>query len=218
MAAPAFQQATASGGPVLAEARALVRLAAPLVFTQLAQMAIMTTDVILLGRYDREALAAAAIGNTVFYFAWLMGGGPASAVSPMVAQIRGVSETNRAGVRASLRMTLWAVIGVSAPMMVVLFFAGPILRALGQDPRLAHDAGRFVGALAFGLPFSLGFMALRNFTTALGRPQLGLWVMAATIAVNGLLGWTLIFGHFGAPRLGIVGSGIATTLSQIFSC
>jgi MATE family multidrug resistance protein len=44
-----------------------------------------------------------------------------------------------------------------------------------------------------------------------------MWVMAATIAFNALVGWTLIFGHFGAPRLGIVGSGLATALSGLFS-
>ena len=59
----------------VAEARALLFLAAPLVLTQLAQMAIGTTDLVLLGRYSQRALAAVAIGNTVYWFAWLLGGG-----------------------------------------------------------------------------------------------------------------------------------------------
>ena len=203
--------------PWLAEARALAVLAAPLILTQLGQMAILTTDIILLGRLSKTALAAAAIGNTVFYFAWLIGGGPASAVSPMIAHILGVRLRVRAGVRASLRMGLWAVAIVSAPMMLILWSAKPILLGLGQDPGLAADAGRFVGMLSFGLPFSLGFLVMRNFTTALGRPRAGLWVMAATIGFNALAGYTLIFGHFGAPRLGIVGSGLATACSAVFS-
>jgi len=208
---------TARAAPWGLEARALLTLAGPLVLTQLGQMAIMTTDIVLLGRYGQGVLAAAAIGNTVFFFAWLMGGGPASAVSPMIAHITGIRPGNRGGVRASLRMSLWSVALVSAPMMVVLWLAGPILLALGQEPTLAAGAGRFDGVLAFGLPFSLGFLVLRNFTAALGRPRAGMWVMAATIAFNGLAGWTLIFGHFGAPRLGIVGSGLATALSAVFS-
>ena len=199
------------------EARALAHLAAPRVLTQLGQMAIMTTDVILLGRFSRLALAAAAIGNTVFFFAWLMGAGPAAAISPMVAHIVGERPGNRGGVRASLRMGLWAVAIISIPMMGVLWFGEAILLALRQDPALAEAAGRFLRMLTFGLPFSLGFLVLRNFTTALGRPRAGLWVMGAAIGVNALLGYTLIFGHFGAPRLGIVGSGMATALSSLFS-
>src|SRR5215472_13580882 len=78
-----------------AEAKAIAVLAGPLILTQLAQMAVMTTDVILLGRFSRTALAAAAIGNTLFYFAWLMGGGPALAVAPIIAQLLGLSPTDR---------------------------------------------------------------------------------------------------------------------------
>lgn len=195
----------------------MLSLAGPLAATQLAQMAIMTTDVILLGRFSKSALAAAAIGNTVYFFGWLMGGGPASAVSPMIAHSLGERPRARGAVRASLRMGLWAIAFTSLPMMVVLWSAGPLLRALGQDPALAADAGRFVAMLSFGLPFTLGTMVLRNFANTLGKPRAGLWVMGTTIAFNAVVGWTLIFGRFGVPRLGIVGSGLATSLSSIFS-
>lgn len=201
----------------IVEARALARLAAPLVLTQLGQMAIMTTDVILLGRFSRVALAAAAIGNTVFFLAWLAGAGPAQAVTAMVAHIVGERPGNRGGVRASLRMGLWAMLIVSAPMMVMLWFGKAILLKLHQDPLLADMAGQFLRPLAFAVPTSLGFLLLRNFTTALGKPRAGLWVMGATIGVNALLGYALIFGHFGAPRLGIVGSGLATALADLFA-
>lgn len=201
----------------LAEAKALALLAGPLILTQLAQMAVMTTDVILLGRYGRAALAAAAIGNTVFYFGWLLGSGPAFAVAPMIAQILGLDPDDRKSVRDTTRMGLWSVLVMSAPMIVLLWQAKAILLALGQDPVLADNAGKFVRMVSLELPFALGFQALRGFTTAVGKPKSGMWVMAMTIAFNAAAGWTLIFGHFGAPRMGIVGSGLATALSGLFS-
>ena len=200
----------------VAEARALLFLAAPLVLTQLAQMAIGTTDLVLLGRYSQRALAAVAIGNTVYWFAWLLGGGPASAVSPMIAHILGERAGNRGGVRASLRMGLWAVVIVSLVAMPIMWFAEPILLALHQEADLAHGAGQFVRLVSIGLPFSLSTMVLSGFATSLGHPRAGLWVSMATIVFNAVMGWTLIFGHFGAPRLGIVGSGLATASSQVF--
>jgi MATE family multidrug resistance protein len=199
------------------EARALLVLAAPLVLTQLAQMAIGTTDLLLLGRYSETALAAAAIGNTIFYFAWMVGGGPAGAVSPMIAQLIGARPRTRGGVRASVRMGLWSVVISGAFMAPVMLSARPILLAAGEDPELARLAGQFTSILVFGLPFSLGYLVLRNFATALGRPGGALWVMVAAIGINALVGWTLIFGHFGAPRLGIVGSAISTAGSAAFS-
>lgn len=199
------------------EARALAKLAFPLMVTQLAQMAIMTTDVIMLGRLSSTALASATLGNTVFFFTWLFGFGPASAISPMVAHVVGASPNDRARVRHIARMGLWGVLIMSAPLMAILFFTQPILLALDQKPELAAGAGAFTAALAFGLPFSLGFQVLRNFATALNRPNAPLIVMAAAIGFNALADYTLIFGHFGFPELGVMGSGTASALSFTFT-
>jgi MATE family multidrug resistance protein len=76
-------------GAWMAELRALLRLAVPLAATQLAQMAILATDTLMLGHLSKEALASAALGNTVYFFAWLLGCGPANAVSPVIAHVLG---------------------------------------------------------------------------------------------------------------------------------
>lgn len=199
-----------------AETRALIKLAGPLVLTQLAQMAIMTTDVILLGRLSTDALASAAIGNTVYFFCWLVGSGPAMAVSPMAAQLLGAKPGDRAGVRGVVRMGLWSAGLIAVPLLPLLICAEWILSHLGQEPRLAAGAGQFTTMLCFGLPFALAFGSLRNFVTALNRPAAALWVTLASIVWNALAGWVLIFGHLGAPRLGIAGAGIASSTSAIF--
>ena len=198
------------------EARELLKLAGPLALTQLAQMTIMGTDMYMLGHFSTIALASATLGNTIFFFAWLLGFGPASAVSPMVAHILGASPNNRAGVRAVARMGLWSVMIVSLPLFTLLQFARPLLIMLDQRPELAEGAGHFVGALAFGLPFSLGYQVLRNYTTALSRPTAPLIVMGISILFNALADYALIFGHFGFPRLGLTGSGIASSCSFAF--
>jgi MATE family multidrug resistance protein len=203
--------------PWIAEARALAKLAVPLAATQFAQMAVMTTDIIMLGRLGKGALAAAAIGNTVFYFAWMIGMGSMSALAPMIAQALGARANAVGEVRRIVRMGVWAILMLAAPLMALLLFGRDILIALHQDPILARDAGKFVAMLAVGLPFSLGYQGLRNVATALGRPHAALWVMAATILFNLLGDYTLIFGHFGAPKLGIMGAGLATSLSFTFS-
>jgi multidrug resistance protein, MATE family len=200
-----------------AEARELVKLAGPLALTQLAQMAIMTTDVIMLGHLSTQALASAALGNTVFFFTWLIGCGPVAAVSPMIAHILGAQPNNRAGVRAAVRMGFWSVLLLSIPLIAFLLFAHPLLLALGQKPELAAGAGRFVMVLCWGLPFSLGYQVLRNFSTALSRPQASLIVMVLAIGFNFCGDYALIFGHFGAPKLGLVGAGIASASSYTFS-
>lgn len=207
---------TVAPSPWAEEVRELMKLAWPLVATQLAQMAILTTDVIMLGRLSKEALAGAALGNTVFYFAWLFGLGPTAAISPMIAHILGGRPNDRASVRAVMRMGFWTTVMLSVPLTTFLLFAKDILLFFGQMPSLADAAGHFVRPLSLGLGFSLGFQVLRNYTTALGRPTASLWVMLITILFNAAADYALIFGHFGFPRLELTGSGIASACSYAF--
>jgi MATE family multidrug resistance protein len=181
------------------------------------QMAIMTTDLVMLGRVGKQAIAAAALGNTVFFFTWLVGMGPAAAVAPMIAHIMGARPWDRAGVRAVVRMGLWAVWLLWVPLGLVLLATGPILLALGQLPKLAHLAALFTTPLSVGLFFVLGFQVLRNYTTALGQPNASLIVMILAVFFNAAADYALIFGHFGFPRLEVLGSGIATAAAQGFS-
>ena len=204
------------------ELAALARLAAPLVLSQIAQMAIMTTDVVMLGRLSTHALAAAALGNTVYYFCWLLATGPAQAVGPMIAQSVGAHGAEairlRPAVRSTVRMGLWMAAMTTVPLAMILLFSAPILKALGQEASLAADAGMFTAGLTIGLPFTIGFQVLRNYSAALERTNEGLWVMLLSIVWNAVADYALIFGHFGLPRLGIVGAGLATSSSAIFAC
>src|SRR3984885_4247908 len=97
----------------LAEARELLCLAVPLAATQLAQMVILATDTVMLGHYSKEALAAGALGNTVYFLVWLLGSGMPMAVSPVIAHVQGRHSASskprdRREVRIAVRMGLWS--------------------------------------------------------------------------------------------------------------
>src|SRR5215468_6438688 len=203
--------------PWRAEMRALGTLAVPLAATQLAQMAIVTTDLVMIGRLGETPLAAAALGATLWVFGWLVGHGPAAAVAPVVAQIVGARPGDTAQTRACIRMGLWAVTVLVPPLALFFALAEPLLRFTGQSPALAALAAPYVYALACGLPFTFGFMVLRSFATAVSRPRAPLYIMLAMIAVNLLGNYVFVFGHGGVPALGLVGSGIASAMANAFS-
>ena len=198
------------------EARQLLRLALPLAATQLSQMIILATDTVMLGHFSTDALAAAALGNTVFVLAWLIGSGPPMAVSAMIAHILGEDPGNVAGVRSVTRMGLWSVAILSVPLLVYLLATRMMLLGFGEDPMLAAGAARFMSTLCVGLPFALGFQVLRSFSTALSRPLAPMVVMGLMILFNALMDYALIFGHFGLPQLGLLGSGMASASSNVF--
>src|SRR5258705_9912568 len=105
----------------LVEGRELLRLAVPLAATQLAQMVILATDTVMLGHYSKEALAAGALGNTVYFLIWLLGSGMPMAVSPVIAHVQGrhsasARPRDQREVRVAVRMGLWSVALVSLPL------------------------------------------------------------------------------------------------------
>lgn len=199
------------------EARAVLKLGLPLAATQLAQMAVMTTDTLMIGRLGALELAAGAVGFTLYIFGWLVTAGPTMAISPMIAQSLGYDPTDNRSVRRALRMGFWSILLMSIPIFALYASAPSVLHALGQDPKVIALAAPYVFVLAPGLLFALGYGALRNFLSALGATRAPLLISTALIALNAVLDYGFIYGHFGMPRLGVTGAGVATSLANACS-
>ena len=187
-----------------------LKLAVPIALTQLGQIAMMTTDLALIGRLGDEAVAAAALAHTVFFVSFTFGMGLVSAVAPLAAQAFGAR--NPRLVRRALRVGLWAALLISLPMMALPLFGEQILLMLGQAPAAAHLAQKYLLGLAWGGTPGLCFLAIRGFMGAVNRPEPGLWITLAAIPANALLVWLLIHGAWGLPRLELFGAGLATTI------
>jgi MATE family multidrug resistance protein len=187
-----------------------LRLAVPMMLTQLGQIAMMTTDLVLIGRLGEDAVAAAALAHTVYFINFTFGLGLVAAVSPLAAQAFGAGDVRR--IRRSLRVGLWVALLISLPMMASPLYGEEILLALGQAPHSAVLAQRYLHGLAWGIAPALGFIALRGMMSAVNRPQPPLWITIAAIPANAMLVYALIHGLFGLPQLGLLGAGLATTL------
>jgi MATE family multidrug resistance protein len=198
----------------LDEARATLALAWPIILTNLLQIALTTTDVIMMGRLGPDALASGVLGANLFFAFVIAGIGLVTAVAPMVAKERGARPYAVREVRRTVRQGLWSAIAISIPVWIALWFAEPILLALGQDPETVAGSVLYLSTLQWAyLPF-IAYIVLRNFISAVERPLWGLWAGIVGFIVNALAAWCLIFGEFGFPRLELVGAGIATTGSS----
>ena len=199
--------------PWAEEARAMLKLALPIAFAQLAMMAIFTTDVLMIGRLGAEALAAASLGVVSYHFTWVLLAGPVMALAPVIAHVIGADRSDTDNVRRAFRMGFWVAALITLPGIVFLLFSDAILRGLDQPDVLVVRAVPYIYALLPGMVFSFFFLALRQFTTALLRPRIALYVMLFGIIVNALGNYALIYGHWGFPRLELVGSGIASSFA-----
>jgi MATE family multidrug resistance protein len=198
------------GNPLAVELAETLRLAAPMALAQLGHQAMMTTDLAFIGRLGSEAIAAAALGGTVYFVSFTFGMGVLSAVSPLVAQAFGARDPHL--VRRALRAGLWAALLISLPMMAFPLRGEQILLSLGQSPVAAHLAQQYLFGLAWGIAPALCFLAVRGFMGAVHRPQPILWITLAAIPANALLVYLLMYGAWGLPRLELFGAGLATTI------
>jgi multidrug resistance protein, MATE family len=103
---------------------------------------------------------------------------------------------------------------LAVPVVAALLMAGRLLTALGYEPALAAEIGHFLGAIAWAAPGFLGFAVLRSFLVAASHSRTVMIALILCIPMNAGLNWVLVFGHLGAPALGIAGSGCATAVIQ----
>lgn len=199
-----------------AELIGTTQLAVPIALTQLGQIAMVTSDLILIGHLSDKAIASAALGQTVLFAAFMLGMGLISAVAPLASQAFGAREPRM--VRRSLRVGLWAAVILGVPLTILQHYGEDLLLALGQSKEIAHLAGIYLLGLGWSLIPSWWFIGLRSFMGAVNRPEPALWITLCAVPLNGLLAYALIYGAFGLPRLELMGAGVATTLVSIGMC
>src|SRR4051794_21232094 len=213
-------QAVATGqgndaSPWADELRASLKLAWPLILANLTQQLIQATDVLLMGRLGASQLAAATLAlNLTFTFnIFLLG--LVTASSPMMATALGQRSNAVRDVRRTFRAGFWMVLIAMPPYWLLLWHVGDLMRAFGQSEELAAQGQAFLRAYMWCSAPWLIFQLLRSFVSALERPRIVLWLSIFGIGLNALLSWSLIWGHFGLPAMGIAGGGLGSTLTWL---
>lgn len=197
------------------EVRETLSLAWPLVLTNLAQALIPATDVVLLGWAGKRMLGAAALGVNLVNGCAIFGAGLVTATAPMIARSLGRRAHSLRETRRTVRQSMWAAVALVIPIWLLLWHAEAILRLFDQDPLLAHRAAELVRPMMFGILPLLFYFVLRSFVSALGHPGWALAIGLVAACSNAIVNYTLIFGRFGVPPLGLFGAGLGSALSNL---
>src|SRR5690606_21749576 len=195
----------------LSELRSLLAVAASLVLAQVAQNGMSFIDTVMVGRLGGGPLAGLALGAVAFNFVYLLTMALVMAVSPVVAQAVGAGRPEEAA--KALRHDLVLALAPSVPVGVLVANLPAVLLLLGQDPAVVASARDYLPALAFGLPGALAFVALRGFLEGHGQTRPIMLIAGAGVLLNAGMNEVLIFGRLGVPALGLLGAGIATSIT-----
>jgi MATE family, multidrug efflux pump len=199
--------------PTRLELSALWRLAWPMIATQVAFMMLGTVDTLLLGRLSVTALDASALGNQWGWATLSLGMGLVMGMDPIVSQAYGYGDAE--GAALALQRGLVVSLVGSVPVALAWAFTGPVLVFLGQDPEIARQAQLYNELRLPSIPFILGVTALRSWLAGRNLVAPAMWVALAVNVINGVLGWALIFGELGLPRLELAGAALVASVVSI---
>ncbi len=192
------------------EARTLFAISLPLMAAYLAEMGMMITDMIIVGRLGSAELAAVGLTADWVYVLLLIGMGTVSIVGVLAAQSLGAND--RQGAADAVGQGMIAATVMSIPVMAAVWYLGPALALARQDPEIVRLITEYSRPLTLCVLPVLWFTVLRNYVAALARAYIVMTITAVALLLNLALNYTLVYGKFGFPALGVAGAGIGTTI------
>lgn len=192
----------------------MVHLAVPVVLAELGWMAMTTVDTIMIGGLGPAAIGAIGVGSSVYYSLAIFGMGLLLGLDTLVSQSHGAGD--KPDTHHSLAQGVYSAIFIAIPLTIAFFFMPPVFGLLGINPEVTVLAGPFLRTLGYGTLPLLLYGAFRRYLQGIGHVRPVMFALVSANLVNWLFNWLLIYGHWGLPRLGVVGSALSTCLARVY--
>ena len=194
--------------------KSLVALAIPVALQGLITFAVTFADNLMVGSLGDSAISGVYMGSQIQTLLQMFSGGIEGAILILAAQYWGRKNTDSIkrivaiGVHFSL---LFALILT----LVCLLLPEPIIRVFTRDEAVVADGATYLRIVCLTYVFFCVTQALIAAMRAVEVARIGMTVSAISLVVNIALNYTLIFGKFGFPAMGIRGAAIATLISRV---
>lgn len=189
-----------------------LKLAYPIILGELSQMFLSLLDTAMVGAISYKHLAAGALVISVINIPFVLGIGITISVSQLVSMANGSRDSGLVSHYLFNGIILCAITAII--ISLGLEFSKNLLFHLGQDNEVATLAVPYMSLMGWSVIPMLLFMALKQFTDGLEFTKTAMILSLSLIPLNFGLNWLLIFGHWGLPRLELVGAGWGTLISR----
>ena len=193
------------------ESRVLLRLASPIILSQIAQVLMGLVDTVMSGHASAIDQAVVGLGVALWIpvFVGLMS--VVQAVSPIIAHHYGAG---RDAVVRDAREGIWLALCAGLIPLILVPWAPDLLVSFRIEPALAERAGVFLWGIGLGLPAALVYRSLAFYSASINQTRPIMVLAFLGLGINALLNWVLIYGHFGLPAMGGAGCGWATGIGM----
>lgn len=194
----------------------MARLAGPLVLAEIGWMSMAIVDTMMVGRLPNSAVSigAVSLGSIIFHTLVFFGGGMLIGLDTLVSQAFGAGHVEDC--HHSLLNGIYLSFAIAPILMVANWWLMPYLSKVGVDPQVLQPAITYTRALGWGTLPLLLYFAVRRTLQAMNMVKAVAFALVTANVVNALGNWILIYGKFGAPRMGTVGSGWSTCIARIY--
>lgn len=199
-----------------------LRVALPVMLTQLGASLVGLFDSIMVGHYATVDLAAVSFANALFFMAMVFAMGALMAITPLVG-VR-VGEMNacpegkidiRHKIAILFQNGIVFTLVQSVFMLLLLCGCLPLLEYFGQDPGVIEVARPYYVLIVISLVPFLIFTFFKQFLEGLGNTLVAMIITLSMNALNIFLNWIFIYGHWGVESMGATGAGIGSLISRV---
>jgi putative MATE family efflux protein len=192
----------------------ILGISLPAAFNSLLNMLQVIVDLIMVGTISAFAVAAVGLGlqSLMFLFAILtlfeIG------TNALVSRFYGAKKMTQASL--ALGTLLRFALLTSLAILPIWYFGASHLYVLfGTDQEVIALGSNYVQILTLMLPFVVMKLVMVSALNAIGDTKTPMYVKIASIVLNIILNYLLIFGHYGFPVLGVAGAAIATVIVNV---
>jgi multidrug resistance protein, MATE family len=198
------------------EIRPTLRLALPLVLAELGWMSMAIIDTMMVGRLPNSAVAmgAVSLGSNIFMVLALFGGGLLLGLDTLVSQAFGAGQ--REDCHRSLLNGIYLSLALTPLLAAPVWLLPSLLGAMHVDSAVLALAIPYTKALVVGLLPLLLYFAVRRCLQAMNMVKPVAFALVTANLVNAFGNWLLIYGRWGAPNLGALGSGWSTAIARTY--
>jgi MATE family, multidrug efflux pump len=194
----------------------MLALAAPLALAEIGWMSMGLVDTMMVGRLRQsaEAIGAVSLGGILFYTVALFGSGLLLGLDTMVPQAFGAGNVEEC--HRSLIQGLYFSILLAPALMGVVWLWAPFLRSFGIEPGVLRQAIPYLKAINWSTFPLLLYFSFRRYLQGMNLVKPVMFALVSANVINAAANWILVYGHLGAPAMGVEGSGWSTCFARIY--
>lgn len=189
----------------------------PILITQVSMNLMNFFDTVMSGRAGVNDLAGVAIGSSLWVPVSTGINGIILAITPIIAHLLGAKAVNKIAPKVHQGIYLAIILGILLTIIGALLL-DPVLQLMSLEEEVRYIARYYLITLGAGIIPLFVFNTIRSFMDALGQTRISMIIMLIALPINTILNYIFIFGKFGMPALGGIGSGVATALTYWLVC